>query len=307
MSFVYKNEKKENSTAITANLKASYATVSGYVDTAINKQAEEFVSNSDDKIKSYGGTEELDFSSFANAKHNYAAWASSIEYTDNLALIKGGRLDTITQMLPIWELIDQNASAANRTRYEQLKGAFNEQLTANGKFFMELQQNFIHTYVKNIYMGAHRNEDSAKSDLWSQAGGEDVTILNGSLNKDAPGKDYIFLGYTGTDTANEAITDIKAVNSGTNFKPRSSIVLNGITYYQFGCDANQGVSGDYIWLYYTKNTNAGKPIKDLFVEIEGDIEKMAGTGWTRVKWTGGGDADMNKGNSGKIVYIWMQR
>ena len=94
-----------------------------------------------------------------------------------------------------------------------------------------------------------------------------------------------------------------------------TVSSNGSTYTLIG-DANNGWAGvpgsftpNPVWLYQSSDPAAGAPIRDLFVEIDGDLTAMTGTGWERVQWTSGGYANLNQGRGWECpqVYLWMRR
>jgi hypothetical protein len=163
-------------------------------------------------------------------------------------------------------------------------------------------------------MGDGTTSAQAKSNLLSKTEKALTPLIPGDLNHGVNNQKYlVYLGFTRTANESEAITNIIAVYAGRN---NSAITINGITYYKFGDDANKGVSGNnQIYLYYTKDTRAGKPLKNLFVEHNYNGTNRTGTGWKRVQWAesapfNGQDADMNKGAAGtaeKTTLIYMQR
>ena len=138
-----------------------------------------------------------------------------------------------------------------------------------------------------------------------------MNLVQGNLNEGTNGQ-YVYLGFTQTSVDFMALNDIKAVYGGA--VPDATKTINGRTYKLFGYDANLGVNWSPIWLYaagheYGQNplNPAGTPIKNLFVEIDGDLTGRTGTGWERVKFTDGSDAELNLGTTGSIIYLWMRR
>jgi len=158
-------------------------------------------------------------------------------------------------------------------------------------------------YVNKIYFGYSSNKSVALSSLRSQTS-ENMVIIEKDLNEGAGGN-YIFIGYTITNNPSAAIRGLMVDNSGKN--PPASFTSSSSTYQQIGPDLNLGASGDYIWLYETRNAAAGEPLRNLFVQIDADQGGMAGSGWSRVEFRSGVNPDLNRGAGGKYIYLWMQK
>jgi hypothetical protein len=313
MGFVYRNTLNESAQTITTKFQASYGTVSGTASAEDVEQTKSFVNNSTQHVRSYGGSAGLNFSSFQTAMDNYTNWARSIENKQNLTIIDGGNLSAELEMIPVWELVDKTK---NSNRYNALKNEYNRQLDANSNMIMGAQPLEV-IYLDGVYMGVGTTSAQAKSNLLSKTEKAMTPLIPGDLNHGVNNQKYlVYLGFTRTANESEAITNIIAVlNTGRILTTRT---INGITYTMFGDDANKGVTGvdqNHIWLYYTKDTRAGKPLKNLFVELNYNGTNRTGTGWKRVQWADSGsidgqDADMNKGVAGtseKTTLIYMQR
>jgi len=307
MGFIYHNETQESASQIEAHIKASYLTVSGEASSEQKEEATKFTSNSSEYVKSEGGSVGFGMNSYANALTNYANWANSVENSNGLSLVKGGDLDTITEMVPLWELIDPSGPYASRR--SALKAEYDAQLTANGGLIFGLQKATASLQIYSVHSGASNNSAAlAKSDLMAKSTRE-MNILDVDLNKGAKGA-YIYLGYTETTNANEGVADLKAFYYGSNDNnPPLTKVINGITYHAFGYNLNHGTKGGSIYLYaaYVGASPGYAPLKELYVEDDGQLSGRNGTGWERVKWTDGGDANMNYYAGGSQIYIWMRR
>jgi len=71
---------------------------------------------------------------------------------------------------------------------------------------------------------------------------------------------------------------------------------------------NINAGGNYIWIYSTKDTSAGTPLRNLFVQIGSDQSGIKDSGWSEVQFTSNDQPpDLNKGAGGSYVYLWMQR
>ena len=92
-------------------------------------------------------------------------------------------------------------------------------------------------------------------------------------------------------------------NAAANINQTSNRISS--KYYRHGMDLNKGAGGNYIYLYYTKDTRF-TPIKRMEV-VFGD-EEIAKEDWEVVFWAGSNQAgDCNKSVGGKYIYIYMKR
>ncbi|MCL2066936.1 MAG: InlB B-repeat-containing protein [Treponema sp.] len=310
MGFMYHNTESKSATEIETSVRATYAVVSGSFTETQKTLQEEFTANSEEFIKTEGGSQAYGMETYAEAQLRRANWKASVDAGTRWSIVKGGNLQSITEMVPLWELIDPS----NTSRRDAIKNHYDTQLAANGGLLFQLQKDPKPENINHLYMGYHGNNSAlALSDLRSKSTAEISPILK-SLNTPSE-QNYLYLGYTTTVTAPgplAGIGDIKAVKGGSN--PTTPKVINGKTYHLFGYDANKGLGGDNIWLYANYQDYNGKFITDLFVEVNGEIGSMVGSGWERVKWSGGGDANMNSGyvkgldyGSAYPIYIWMRR
>ena len=318
MDFEMNNTERWDTTKITAEIKASYSYVSVKNTTEMTDTMKKVERNEKFHAIAFGGDyDNTNFSTFDHAKASYQSWVNSVQKTNNLSLVRGGNIKRKTEMVPIWELIDTSAAGkegvAALKRKEELEAAFNKMLANNKGMIMGLQQP---CKVADVFMGWGNSPEAAEANLLSNAEAKAVIVINkGDLNKGSGNNSYLFLGYSLTASDSEAaVTDIKAYFTTSKTEPPTTKTFNGRTYTKFGYDANKGMGGDFIWLYYTKDKNAGKPLQDIVVEYNGKIqdqtvnEYIKGGGWVRVKWENGtDDADMNKGTGKTPVYVWMQR
>lgn len=316
MSYVYNNIKGDSAKKITASVKASWGAVSGETSTEINESTSYFNENSTLTVSSYGGRVDINMSSFDNAKANYQEWATSIEDSRYLTLIKAGNLASQSEMFPIWMLIDTSVSAnaspeeksaaAQRAKrqaaiHDEYKRLLDEAGTNLEKYVAK------DVYIKDIYFGAHSGAANTKADLLSKTA-EKLYIIELDFNMSAGGN-YIYLGYTVTADPDEAIRDI-VLHFHRN--PPEKIILekNGASYLlRAEYDLNKGAGGDDIFLFYTKDKAAGDPIKKLDVEIIGvTTNERTGENWSRATdWNEPKKYDLNRNAGGKDIYLWFQK
>lgn len=306
MSYVYNNVNHEDDMSIKAKVEASYGIVSGSADTDLQKKSRELTENSTYKLRAYGGRVDVDMSTFDKAKANFGKWSESIENTDYLTLIKAGTLSDDLEMMPIWELVDK---ATYEARYNEIYNEYKRQQEIIGKTIDNLQERYVPVYIKDIYMGAHKEDALAISDLTSKSK-ETIHVIHKDLNTGARG-DFIYLGYTTTTNPNDALRGI-CIHQGGN--PPDKDNKPSFHYSSFKTlmqyDTNRGAGGDYIYLCYSTEAEAGAPITGLFVEINGDLNGRNGTNWSRVIDGYTGEAiDLNKNtrHTGAYIYLWVQQ
>jgi hypothetical protein len=317
MNFEIENTEKVNSKTIEGKVSAAYLTVEGSASATERVKGREVFEKSHLEIRGYGGDYRgSGFPTLEGYAPSYQRWMNNVYGHKSLSLVRGGKLSRKTEMIPIWDLIDPESDPGDARR-KAFINAFNTKLVQNENDIMGLQENLVPLNIANVYMGTGKTEELAKSNLLNEPKyPETLKTLNtvpGDLNHGAGGS-KLYLGFTQTASDTESpVTDIKAT-SGTNPNARSTITINEIEYTHFGYDANKDAGGPYIFLYYTKDPRKS-PLKNIYVEHNGDstakdkdgVPKMPGTGWERVIWNNGGEADMNKGAKGSTVYIWVQR
>ncbi len=328
MSYVYDNIKHESAKEIKTSVEASWGAVSAKTSTNFSENTSHFFENSTLKVKSYGGKVDIDMSGFDSAKANYKEWSTSIESTEYLTLIKAGNLKSKSEMYPVWLLIDtsvpsnasqkeKDAAAERKIRQDAIEDEYKTLLEKAGSNLEKYQDKV--TYIKDIYFGSHSGASQAKSDLFSKSSDE-IYIIELDLNMNTRKRgDYTYLGYTTTTEPDEAIRDlvfhfhrdppetIKLIKSKDIYTKDDT----GVPYtLRSQYDLNKGAGGDDIFLFYSKDKEAGDPIRTLSVEIIGVTKstERIGSGWTRVKdWNEPHKYDLNKNAGGKDIYLWFQR
>lgn len=162
----------------------------------------------------------------------------------------------------------------------------------------------------------------AKSDLISKTP-EQLYIIDKDLNGGTGGY-FVYMGYTTTDNPDEAIRGLTLAWSDQQSKFQDSVRYNNVIYNiikQY--DLNKGVDYNFIHvpyipivqLYYTKDKSAGEPLKNLYIEINGNLTGKGGDNWYRVCDRGDSNiADLNYGahypgvgDGAWYIYLWMQR
>lgn len=150
-------------------------------------------------------------------------------------------------------------------------------------------------YISEITAAADKSESTARNML-TEAG---FTPISFDLNKGAGG-DYIFFGYKTTTDITQAVTGFRVISSLNSSSHPSTKEYRGVSYsLASSVDLNKGAGGDYIFLYYTKQPNAGAPVTDLTVNETANTAGYTPTG----TFEGVKAADLNKNAKGAYVYL----
>ena len=118
--------------------------------------------------------------------------------------------------------------------------------------------------------------------------------IDPDLNKGAGGE-YIYLWYKRSNDVAAAITGLFVCDDEQPNPPLLYFHVPGKDGRKV--DLNKGSGGKYIWLTYTKDRDAGKPLIDIAI-AESDaptpeFEKL--------------NYDLNKGAGGKYIYVYFRR
>ena len=150
-------------------------------------------------------------------------------------------------------------------------------------------------YISEISAAADKSDSTARSML-TQAG---YTPILFDLNKGAGG-DYIYFGYKTTTDITQAITGLRFISSPDSSAHPSTKEFRGVNYsLASSVDLNKGAGGDYIFLYYTKQANAGAPITELFVNETANTAGYTPAGTFECVTA----ADLNKNAKGAYIYL----
>ena len=114
-------------------------------------------------------------------------------------------------------------------------------------------------YISELAIRNGEDETQAISSL-VEAG---YSVINKDMNESAAG-DHIYIGCKFTDDPAEAITDVMTIHTKNKYSSYSVTDERHIYRLVADVDLNKGAAGDYIYLYYTKDSRAGSPILDLY-------------------------------------------
>ncbi len=146
-------------------------------------------------------------------------------------------------------------------------------------------------------------------------------LIKKDMNSDAGGR-YEYMTYSRGYDNYLAIRDFKVVTKGKSSKPASTITVEKnntqITYYLAcgGKDFNDGAGGDYVYLYYTRDAEAGDPIRDIQIITQSKKATQPYKGtydgeeqtYEAVTYKNNNSiADFNKGAGGDYVYMYVLR
>lgn len=169
-------------------------------------------------------------------------------------------------------------------------------------------------YIDQIYIAWG---DSAHEALSKLVAFEPQGFVNYDLNKGAGGK-YVYMAYTRTDKKSEGITDLIVSNPFVHTaNPAETWRLkHGSTVVRYDLVANvnlnEGAIGNPLYLYATKNSAAGEPIRGMWTRNSVLEEYPQGFAITTVKFADekgytNDDPDLNKGALGKYIYLIVRR
>ena len=133
-------------------------------------------------------------------------------------------------------------------------------------------------------------------------------LVNGDIRVGGR-KKYVALGYK--KEIQSPITNIIGIVS---YKQKKGDLIVGSTNYtmikdqNFNGDINKGSGGSYLYLYYTTDTNAGKPIKDLtFGSYSEQLSNQKDVVQNAPESAKSGNLDINSFRGNRYNYIFMKR
>ncbi len=239
-------------------------------------------------------------------KDGRSLWSEVLEYLS--AQMNAHPMDDAQNMYE--ELVD----------FFSFSRGFQGEIQENGYFYLHIKREGDDLrkqkpYVEEIYLTSDSYADFYNV-TWAKLYEELFDMgaeacINVNLNERAGG-DVILMGYSYTADPNNAIRDIWAYHEESH--PKTLTDDNGITYNLVkDLDLNKGAGGDYIYLYATKNTSAGKPITELSAGYD------VVTGTNNVTWVNGQQmkaytscvkrwdtnsySDLNRKGGGEYVYL----
>lgn len=312
LDFMHEQSGNETEFSLETSLEASYMAVSGDTSIEIQQSAKKFFESSSFHCVLIGGSASTDVSTFEKARDSYGKWVASLDPNEStntsLAFIGTGSLDNPTSVLPVWTLAD------DQKRQDSLREGFLQLLKVNGDYFKNLQDKVITSYIKDIFVGYGDTPDAAKADVYALMSANDPNapryVVLKDLNCSARGK-YEYLGYTTTTNSNEAIRGIRGMTDPRENNCHSEYKVDGCTYNRLSSDLNCRAGGHFVYLYWTKDAAAGKPLLDADVEINySGFDHFAEPGWSRVRLIyNNGDLNANRGTGSKTydIFIWVKR
>ena len=114
-------------------------------------------------------------------------------------------------------------------------------------------------YVSELTIRNGKDENQVISSL-VEAG---YSVVNKDMNESAAG-DHIYIGCKFTDDPENAITDVMTIHTKNKYGSYSVTDEKHIYKLVADVDLNKGAGGDYIYLYYTKDSRAGNPLLELY-------------------------------------------
>lgn len=299
LNYLYTRKSTSSMVDIEASLQASYRYVSGSASVHDVETKKEIVENSSLQIKTYGGSVTVDPGSIEKAISSYSEWSKEV---------KEGKITLVdaSEVIQLWDIIK-----AMDAKYADLSIAVGNYCETKRNNEVNLFKNTIGvdtptTYISEIFIGTGKTSVEAKTMLRSK-GILEKNIVQLDLNRNAGG-DWIYLGYKTTTSSDKAITHILA--DYFNSAQTKGITSNGFSMNILNSNLNSNAGGKYIYLYYTRDKGAGKPITEIKYQYNETFEYGNADGYYVLKcFTTGAAMDLNMDTNkrGDIIYLWYKR
>lgn len=157
-------------------------------------------------------------------------------------------------------------------------------------------------YISDVFIGWGSKEEAFAMLL---AAGCDY-FLDKDLNDNCgAASDYVYLGYKKTSDVSLAIRDLRTTHDD-NVK---SFTKNGFLYTKINGNLNSytNIFADDIYLYYTKDAEAGYPLVDLETSSSGKSSESDGIIKSTVVNQYNKNSDLNDGALGSYIYLIMSK
>ena len=173
-------------------------------------------------------------------------------------------------------------------------------------FLIEIKTEVLDDYITDISFSIGYNINSCYDTL-SKMG---YRPIQGDIRQGA-GRRFCAIGIKRFfETQKKPITNIIGIVSWSNQPQKikeDGIEYTLITDNRNNGDIHKGSGGNYLHFYYTKDTRAGKPIRDISVgsyphPLSCDMEVV-----NHSKISGNGALDINTGRGGPFNYIFIFR
>lgn len=295
LNYIYTNQFNKSDEEIMASVSASNAWVGGDVSAKTKEAKKDVEENSKIHILAYGGNVTVDPTSIEKAQASYADWAKGVN-NGEVAFVDS------SEIIPLWDIVAEMDIDNAADLSEKLKKYFDSE---SDKISSEFKDSVpVKLYIASIHIGTGDSEMKAKNVL-RQQGILEGNIVNKDLNSKAGGK-HIYLGYkTTTEVANALRGIVADYFSKSN---SSDITYKNAKYTIIPVDLNMGAGGKYIYLYYTRDSIAGKPITGIQWQLNNDFELKTADGYNVVICTTDGNGmDFNKSVGGDYIYLWFTR
>ena len=295
LNYIYTNSSSKTDKDIMASAEASNSWVSGEISVKTSEAKMDMQENSDINILAYGGNVNVDPNSIDRAQQTYPVWADGVN-NGEIAFVDS------SEIVPIWDIVaamkidKANEISTNLSKYfdsesDKISSEFKDSVS-------------VKSYIASVHIGTGSSEMAAKNVL-RQEGILEGNIVNIDLNRNAGG-DYIYLGYKTTTNSSDALTGLcadylsNASSSNTTYKNANYTIIPK--------DLNKGSGGKYIYLYYTHEDGAGKPITGIQYQLNNTFQYKNADGYEVVRSKTGGDGmDFNKSVGGDYIYLWFTR
>lgn len=275
-NYTYTSTETETKTQLKAKVEATYRYISGSASASDTQTATSFLSSSSFTSALSGG-KKIDATTLQKLIANMSGWIKSIDKSTSTIC----SVSNMNSLKPIWEL------ASDPTRQKEISDYYEKMGGDKEDYIL----NWPDTYIESVVILSDKSKNKAKAAV--PAG---YTLIDNDLNKGSGGN-FIYLAYATTDSAEDALKDIR-VSFGKSYKMPDA-------YTKDQHDLNAGAGGKFIYLWTTKDGSCGNPLQDMQV-IYGKNADMP-SGYTAVDSNrSGSPADLNSGAGGEFVYLGIK-
>ena len=297
INYLYTSTATSESTDLYLSATASFRNISGSAEATDATDRKEIETNSQLFVKTYGGSVTVDPTSVTAAMNSYKEWSSGVE---------NGKITFVnaSEVIPIWEIVARISDLEDAAdKSAAIKQYFDERVDQISNEFKETVNAEI--FISDVYVGYGKTQSEAKNMLRGK-GVTEGHIVNLDLNASVGGY-WIYLGYKTTADPTKAITGL--ISNYYGDAKTSNLSYNGIQYTIIPVDLNKGASGEFIYLYYTRDTKAGSPLTMIQYQQNETFQfpDIKADGYHPVIATADGHvADLNKGAGGDYLYLWFK-
>ena len=182
-------------------------------------------------------------------------------------------------------------------------------------FYSDYTAEEEHKFIKDIYVkvGADIEEVYKAMDVELSRTGLEYDYSPFDLNKGTDGS-VIIMGWTFTDNAKEAITNVMLNHSSKDESLEDELEVNDVKFTKIPVNLKEGNEKGFVYLYTARDKNAESALTNLGIEaydskiFTKNIKYFADSDkWTPVStYTNELKYDLNDGNRGYYIFLWKE-